>query len=150
MNRSEMSMRDKRAGFTLVELMMVVAVVSILVAIAYPAYTQQMLKGRRTAAQSDLMELAQFMQRYYSENKRYRDSLGAAPALPFTQSPKDSSSKVYDLTVATASDTSYTLTATPIAGGPQADNGKLTLDQTGDRCWDENDDNTCAVGEDWD
>ena len=143
-------MRDKCAGFTLVELMVVVAVVSILIAIAYPAYTEHMLKGRRSAAQSDLIELAQFMQRYYSENKRYRDALGVAPTLPFTQSPKDSSPKVYNLTVATVSDTSYTLTATPIAGQAQAGNGKLTIDQTGDRCWDENDDNACAVGEDWD
>jgi type IV pilus assembly protein PilE len=58
-------------GFTLVELMIVVAIVAILAAIAYPDYTQHVLRTHRRAATACLMELAQRMERYYTANMTY-------------------------------------------------------------------------------
>ncbi|MDF1589442.1 MAG: type IV pilin protein [Gammaproteobacteria bacterium] len=125
-------------GFTLIELMIVVAIIGILAAIAYPSYLDQVRKTRRANAQSDLVELASFMERYYTEKFTYMNG-GVAPILPFTESPKDGGgAKYYDLTVATTA-TAFTLTATA-KNGQQADTcGDMTITQSGVQtpaaCW---------------
>lgn len=143
-------LRRRTNGLTLIEILIVVTIVAALAALAYPSYTKQMQKTRRTAAQEDLLELAQFMERVYTENKSFLIS-GSAPSLPYTESPKDSSTKYYDLALqAGTTATAYTLVATPKDPGPQADNGIVTLDNLGVRCWDkDNDANACEAGETW-
>lgn len=61
-------------GFTLIELMVVVAIIAILAAIAYPSYTNHITKTRRAAATACLMEAAHFMERYYTTNLSYVDA----------------------------------------------------------------------------
>lgn len=98
-----MSFLNKRAnrGFTLIELMIVVAIIGILAAIAYPNYQEYIRNAKRADAETALMELAHFMERYYTANGRYVDSSGNALVLPFSEAPKDGSSKSYDLAFAT-------------------------------------------------
>jgi type IV pilus assembly protein PilE len=79
------------AGFTLIELMIVVVIVGLLAAIAYPGYQQYVKRGRRADAKAALTEMAQFMERYYSENNSY-----SAAALPVTVSPREGT-PVYEL-----------------------------------------------------
>ena len=76
------------AGFTLIELMIAVAIIAIIAAVALPTYQNHVERTRRTTAQSDLLELAQWMERRYSNGFDYRVG-GADPTLPFTQSPQN-------------------------------------------------------------
>ena len=127
------SLSRKTAGFTLIEVMIVVAIVGILAAVAYPSYQEHVRKTKRADAQAALMELSQFMERFYTANGRYLTSANAAPALPFDTAPKDGGSKSYDLAFAENSPTanSYSLEAIPT--GSMADDkcGTLTLSNTG-------------------
>jgi type IV pilus assembly protein PilE len=127
--------------------MITVAVFGILAAIAYPSYTRQVQKTRRADAQGTLMELSNFMERFFTENNRYdQNRSGTAVTLPFTKSPKDGSATYYTLSLAAVSSTGYTLLATP--AGPQASDGKLELLNSGERRWDKNGDgDTTDAGE---
>ena len=74
----------KAKGFTLIELMITVAIIAVLAAIAYPAYTNHVTNTRRAAATACLTELSQFMERFYTTNLRYTTGAGGAPTLPDT------------------------------------------------------------------
>ena len=74
-------------GFTLIEVMIVVAIVAILSAIAFPSYQESVRKSKRADARTQLLEASQHMQRFYSQNDRYdqaNDAAGTAVALPAT------------------------------------------------------------------
>lgn len=123
----------KTSGFTLIEVMMVVAIIGIIAAIAFPSYQEHVRKTKRADAQAALMELAQFMERYYTANGRYLDADGDAPALPFDAAPKDGGNKSYDLAFAEDSPTanSYLLQAIPTGSMATDSCGTLTLSNTG-------------------
>ena len=67
--------RKHAAGFTLIELMITVAVVAVLAAIAYPSYRESVAKGRRAQAKTALAQAQQWLERQYSENYRYDQTL---------------------------------------------------------------------------
>lgn len=131
-------------GFTLIEVMIVVVVIGMLAAIAYPSYQDAIRKSRRADARAVLSELTQFMERVYTENNTYMPG-GANPTLPFTESPRDGTSKYYDLSLTAATATTYTLQALP--KGSQSGDGRLQISNTGARWWDKNDNNTNDTGE---
>ena len=88
----------RQSGFTLIELMIVVAIVGILAAVAYPAYTNSIAKGKRGEARAALMNLLQQEERYLTQMNTYEPfTLGTPGTLPFkayssTDSPQASSS----------------------------------------------------------
>ena len=129
-------MKAKLQGFTLIELMVVVAVIAILAMIAYPSYTEQVRKSRRGTAQACLMELAQFMERYYTTNMTYKNA-----TLPNTDCTSELTNfYTFDFT-GTHNATEFTIKADPT--GAQAGDrcGTMTINYLGDKtaadtnCW---------------
>jgi type IV pilus assembly protein PilE len=115
--------------------MIVVGIVGILTAIAVPGYASYVQRSARGEGRSTLLEAAQFMQRFYSDNNRYNTNLaGDVVALPdgLKVSPKAGTTR-YALDVSAVDAVSFTLRAVP--QGPQASDtcGTLTLTQTGVR-----------------
>ncbi len=140
-------------GFTLIELMIVVAIVGILAAIAYPSYQEYLRRAARADAQGALTSLASVMERWFSDNNTYAavggvTALGAGLHPNWSPMDEPQANRRYDLTIQAADGTSYALRATPTAGTVVANTGILELTSTGRRGWDRNNDgDTTDAGE---
>lgn len=127
--------RAKSRGFTLLELMVVVAIIAILASIALPAYQRYGLRARRVDGKELLMRVAAAQERFYTNFNRYATNpLTAATSLGLTT--LNSERGFYTIASAngaTGNTQSYILTATPVAGGPQAGDqcGALSVNNTG-------------------
>ena len=96
-------------GFTLIEVMIALVIISLLISIAVPSYREHIAKSHRTEAQINLLQAVSFMERFYTENNRYdQNTTGAAVALP-----AGIVSTMYNFAVTGLTQTSFTLTATP-------------------------------------
>lgn len=133
-----------RRGFTLIELMITVAIVAILAAVVVPAYQGSVRKSRRTDAKMALTNDAQLMERYLTETGSYKGPTSGSktnPASSQTLFSTTSENSYYAITLSNLSDTTFTITATP-QGGQAADScGTYTINEQGTRtpttsgCW---------------
>ena len=129
-------------GFTLMELMITVAIVGILASIAYPGYQSQIQKTRRADAKAGLMELQNYMERFFTENNCYLINSCNGPNGPALPTPRSGTSH-YDYSFSAVDATSYVLQAVTKANSPQENDpcGTLTVSNTGVKtpstsgCW---------------
>ena len=128
---------ERQSGFTLIEVMIVVAIVGILSAVAYPSYAEYIRRGHRADARAGLLQAQQWLERASTATGVYPVS-GSAPdyALPSTLTWAGDTTKRYTIGFQGAPTTAtFTLVATRKAGGPQATDrcGDFTLTNTGIR-----------------
>lgn len=131
----------KSRGFTLIELMIVIAIVGIIVATALPSYTSYIARGKRADARAQLSLVAQFMNKFYTANDSYSVdrggnalALGSIPA-NLRDSPAGSSTPSYQLNFSSSvfSATAFTLVYAPVNNMVGDKCGSFTLDNTGAR-----------------
>lgn len=115
-------------GFTLIELMIAVLIVSVLAAIAYPSYKSHLVKTRRSAAQAHLLDVTQYQQQYLLDARAYATDLAA----PLPTAPTDVS-KYYTITLETTvgPPSTFKLTATPKSNTSQDGDVTMTIDHAG-------------------
>lgn len=118
---------NKNTGFTLVELMVVVAIIGIITAVAYPSYDSYMKKSRRSDAKIALTKMADRQERFYLQNNTYTTNTASVGGTGTDEN-------YYTLSIDSADVNGFALTATAVAGGPQAtdtttNNGNCTIMQ---------------------
>ena len=123
MNRSH-----RTGGFTLIELMIVVAIIAILASIAYPAYQEHILRTRRTTASGCVLDMAQFMERYHTTNMSY----AGAAIVPANHACIAEMADFYDFSLGEVDASTFSITATP-RGAQLKDTkcGALSVNQAG-------------------
>ncbi|MBB5209371.1 type IV pilin protein [Chiayiivirga flava] len=133
-----MKRRSNASGFTLIELVIVVAIVAILTAIAVPAYNDQVRKSRRADGKAVALQMVQGLERWHTVNNTYA---GYAETM---SSPSGDPDPHYEITASDLTVTTYTVTAEPQNGQTEDKCGTMTVDQTGaktptggdlDDCW---------------
>jgi len=143
----------RQRGVTLMELMIVVAIISMIAAFAYPSYTQYIVSTKRTAATSTLLQIADRQQQFFMDNKSYTGdltNLGFAASPLYVSDDGNSvaagdADAVYLFSLVNVGATTYTAIAAPLGGQLKRDSecGSLTTNQAGARdalgggtdCW---------------
>lgn len=126
----------KQIGFSLIELLVVVAIAGIIAAFAYPSYLDQVRATKRSDCSGALVSLGSAMERFYTVNSTYQGAAAGgantgAPAVFSAQCPVDGGAQTYNLTIQAANPSTYSLRATPVGDQVNDKCGTLTLTNTG-------------------
>jgi type IV pilus assembly protein PilE len=126
--------KNFNSGYTLIELIIAVAIVSILAALIWPSYRNHVIRGNRAAAQAQLMELANREQHFLLAERAYTATIGTGG---LGTAIADDVGKFYTVSIsldcAVSDMPCYEISATPIATGMQKDDGTLLIDSSGNK-----------------
>lgn len=150
MNLDLVTTRRRDRGFTLIDLVIAIAIVGILLRIAFPTYQAYIVRSSRQSVQGELIALANAQEKIFLNSNAYTTTTATSMTaaytgqssgglgLPAAASPTTSGKSKddrYAISV-TGTATTFTFTATPKAGTPQAADGNLTINEQGVRTWD--------------
>lgn len=139
---------NKDNGFTLIEIMIVVAIIGIIAAVAMPSYRESIVKSKRTVAKTHLMDIAARQEQYLANNKRYAASLTdlGLPATYYVDESGESTAgdAVYRMTLGGVATFAFTITATPQGSLASDDTrcGTYTYNETGAKTYSKGGDNS--------
>lgn len=121
---------QQQQGFTLVELMIVVAIIGIIAAIAYPSYQRYVIKTKRADAMTELQNIASKIE----DRKLSQSTYASVSTTDLSGSFPRQGTALYSISLPTTLSSSWTITATPVTGGQMASDGTLTLSANGQKC----------------
>ena len=120
-------MKSQTRGFTLIELMIAVAILGIIAAIAYPSYLDQVRKSKRSDARSALMQAANRQERFYTTQYEYATTLDALGM------PAETENEAYTLAVDNGDADGFEITATAQGDQVNDDCTSLTINEIGEK-----------------
>ena len=142
-NKVVIRLIGKQRGFTLIELMIVVAIIGVLAAIAYPSYQRYVIKTKRTDMMSELQNIAAQIERRKLAQGSY-SAISASVQSDFASAYPRQGTQLYDVTITDPLVAQWKITASP-KSGQMAGDGTLTLNYQGIKCRG----TTCGTGEQW-
>lgn len=119
----------RQSGFTLIEVMIVVAIIGILAAIAYPSYRDYIIRGHLVDGTNGLAAMRADMERHFQDNRTYLDVAGP-PAFPAPCSTARAAGRFFTVDCSARTATTYTLRS--VGSGPVANFG-FTVDEAGNQ-----------------
>lgn len=132
--------RIKAKGFSLIELMIVVAIVGILAAVALPSYRNHIIKASRGAVQTELLDLASLQEKIFLNSNNYSPNVTtayngtAAGGLGRTSGLSKDGKYTIGIDISSPAQT-FVLTATPVDGSSQEGDGNVSISESGQRLW---------------